>query len=122
MDYDLLGPGNIAEIAGLVVPMIYIAGGISAFAQVLFAIALAAEVYTTAVGALYGFVSRITNIEKSPTTGRAVVIGSAVAALLASQLGFSNLEKYLYPLVGYGGIVLLIGLLYTRFRIDTGKV
>ena len=108
--------GNISNIKDLEVPMIFIAGGISPAAQIIYAIVLAAEVYTTAVGSLYGFVSRITDIEKSPKKGRIVVIGGIIAALLASQFGFSNLVKYLYPLVGYGGIILLITLIYSRFK------
>lgn len=108
--------GNIAEITKLEVPMIYVVGGISYSAQIVYAIVLTAEVYTTAVGSLYGFVSRIIDIQKSPTKGKIIVIGSAIAALLASQFGFSNLVKYLYPLVGYGGIVLLISLVYIKFK------
>jgi len=112
--------GNIAEIAGLEIPMIYIAGLISSSVQIGYAIVLTAEVYTTAVGSLYGFVSRLTDMKKSPIKGRMVVIGSTIAALLASQFGFSNLVKYLYPLVGYGGIILLISLLYIKFK-DRGS-
>jgi len=107
--------GNLGDVSKLEVPMIYIAGGISPLAQIIFAIVLTAEVYTTAVGSLYGFASRITDIRKSSTKGRVIVIGSTIAALFASQIGFSNLVINLYPLVGYGGIVLLISLIYSRF-------
>lgn len=107
--------GNIQDIEKLEVPMIYIAGGVSSVAQIVYGIVLIAEVYTTAVGSLYGFISRITDIQKTPTKGKVIVIGATIAALAASQFGFSNLVKYLYPLVGYGGIVLLISLLYSRF-------
>jgi uncharacterized membrane protein YkvI len=95
--------------------MIYIAGSISSTARVLFSIVLIAEVYTTAVGALYGFVSRITNIETSPRKGAVIVVTATIGAMLASQFGFSNLVKYLYPLVGYGGVVLLASLIYASY-------
>lgn len=108
--------GNILDVANLEVPMIYIAGAISPVIQMIYAIVLIAEVYTTAVGSLYGFVSRITNVEKSSAKGRVIIIVSTIVAMLASQLGFSNLVKYLYPLVGYGGIVLLASLLYIKFK------
>lgn len=107
--------GYVDEIAGLEVPMIFIAGGITSIIQIVYAIVLTAEVYTTAVGSLYGFVSRITSLNKSTTKDRIIVIASTIAALVASQFGFSNLVKYLYPLVGYGGIVLLLTLLYSRY-------
>ena len=107
--------GNTQHIANLEVPMIFVAGKISYTAQITYAVVLTAEVYTTAVGSLYGFISRITDIKRNPSKGRIIVAVSTLAALLASQFGFSNLVKYLYPVVGYGGIVLLISLIYTRF-------
>lgn len=108
--------GNIANVSGVEVPMIYLAGLVSPFAQIVYAVVLAAEVYTTAVGSLYGFTARFTDIQKSPANGRFVVILVTVTAFWASQLGFSNLVKYLYPLVGYGGIILLILLLHSKIR------
>jgi uncharacterized membrane protein YkvI len=107
---------NITDIARLEVPMIYIAGSISSVLQIAYSIILIAEVYTTAVASLYGFVSRIIDIEKPSTKVKAIVIGSMITAVLASQFGFTNLVKYLYPLVGYGGIVLLGSLIYIKFK------
>lgn len=106
---------DITNISGIQVPMIYIAGNISTFAQVIYTIVLIAEIYTTAVGSLYGFVSRVTDKKKS-RKWKLIIIGVSIAAFLASQLGFSNLVKYLYPLVGYGGIILLFSLLYIRIK------
>ncbi len=108
--------GNVSDIAGLEVPMIYIAGKISFAVQIIYALILIAEVYTTAVGSLYGFVSRITVIRKVSKYKKALIIGTAAVALLASQFGFSNLVKFLYPLVGYGGIVLLGSLIYVQVK------
>ncbi len=111
--------GSISEIANLEVPMIYVAGRISYPVQLAYAVVLIAEIYTTAVGSLYGFASRITDIQKFSLNSIIIVAVSTIAALLASQFGFSNLVKYLYPLVGYGGIVLLICFIHTRFN---GKI
>lgn len=112
--------GHIESIQKLEVPMLFIAGGISSIIQIIYAVILIAEVYTTAVGSLYGFTSRITDISKNPRKGRIIVIAATLIALVASQFGFSNLVKYLYPVVGYGGIVLLICLIYVKIR-DRGK-
>jgi uncharacterized membrane protein YkvI len=76
---------------------------------------LIAEIYTTAVGSLYGFATRMTEFSKLHNKNRPIIILSSLAALLLSQLGFSNIVKYLYPLVGYGGIILLIRLVYIEF-------
>ena len=107
---------NIASIKDLEVPMTYLAENISHLVQIIFSIVLIAEVYTTAVGSLYGFTARLLDADKSPLKTRIMVIATVIAALIASRIGFSNLVRYLYPLVGYGGIVLLISLLYSNVK------
>jgi uncharacterized membrane protein YkvI len=107
---------NYSEVTHLEVPMIYIAGRISPVVRLIYAVILICEIYTTAVGSLYGFVSRVEGIKKVRVGEKSIILVSTSAALLASQLGFSNLVRYLYPLVGYGGTVLLMGLLYVKFR------
>lgn len=107
---------NIVEIGSLEVPMLYLAGRLSIVTQIIYAIVLIAEVYTTAVGSLYGFVSRLTEGQTSSTKRKKVILIASIASLLASQLGFSNLVKILYPLVGYAGILLLISLVYRRLK------
>lgn len=107
--------GNIPEIETLEVPMIYISGKISYSMQFYYSIILIAEIYTTAIGSLYGFVSRITSFQNNSINSRLVVLIVTITALLASQFGFSNIVKYFYPLVGYCGIVLLMCLIYSKF-------
>ncbi len=109
---------NIDEFSILEVPMIAVAGRISPTIQTLYALVLIAEIYTTSVGALYGFASRIINIQKNPLKGKLVIIIATISALLASQFGFSNIVKYLYPAVGYGGIIFLICLVVNKLKPD----
>lgn len=114
--------GNISSVSKLEVPMIYIAGNIAPIVQIIYAVVLIAEVYTTAVGSLNGFIWRIVNLKESPKKGKVLVIGTTIAAFFASQFGFSNLVKYLYPLVGYGGIVMLISLIYTKYIVKKSGI
>ena len=107
---------NYAAVSRLEVPMIYAAGRISPLVQILFALVLIAEVYTTAVSSLYGFATRLVDVEKSSASTKRFILVTTAAALLASQFGFSNLVKYLYPLVGYAGLVLLVCLLVSKIR------
>ncbi len=104
------------QAALLEVPMMQIAGMISPLLQYWFALVLIAEVYTTAVSALYGFATRFVDLEKPGRTGKLLVLAMTLLALLASQFGFSNLVKVLYPLIGYAGLILLSGLILTRLR------
>lgn len=107
---------NYTQIFTLEVPMIYIAGGISPFIQIIYAVILLAEVYTTAVSSLFGFATRITNVEKKSAKTKFIVFGSTFAAILASQFGFANLVSYLYPIEGYAGLTLLLILVYSRVK------
>ncbi|WP_407271773.1 hypothetical protein [Radiobacillus sp. PE A8.2] len=99
---------SIIESSQVEVPMITIAEQISPVIQLIFAVVLFAEVYTTAVGNLFGFGSRLNFIKKKKT----VVIISTLLAFAVSQIGFSAMVEYLYPAVGYGGMLLLIGIIY----------
>ena len=111
--------GRASEITGLEIPMLHIAGCLSPKAQLIFTIILIAEIYTTAVGCLYGFASRLSAV-KTIRINTLIVLSTA-AALLASQLGFTNLVRYYYPIEGYGGMVLLASLLYARFGRKAGR-
>jgi uncharacterized membrane protein YkvI len=108
--------GNLVNVRDLEVPMAYIAGNISYLMQIIFAFILVAEVYTTAVGSLYGFSARLFDTEKNPLKGKIMIIMTSIGAFAASLAGFSNLVRYVYPLVGYGGILLLISLLYSHIK------
>ena len=119
---DLALAAYAPQIAGLEVPMAYVAGRISPAVQLIYALILISEIYTTAVGSLYGFAARLNSNQKIPLKENSFLIVTTAVALLASQLGFSNLVKYLYPVVGYGGIALLTGLIITEFRRKTERV
>ncbi len=103
---------NIADVYAMQVPMIEIANKLSVVIRVVFAVVLFAEVYTTAVGNLYGFVQRLS--VKLPKIY--FIIGATLLAFMAGQLGFSNMVKYLYPVVGYGGIFFFVGVVWTWLR------
>ena len=108
--------GYMTNIGNLEVPMLYIAGSISPMLQVIYAVVLIAEIYTTAVSSLYGFTSRIIDMQNKPVKGRYIVTGSTVVALLSSRLGFSNLVMYLYPLIGYCGMFILTALVIRTLK------
>jgi len=105
---------NLPGAAGFDIPMVYIAGQISPLVRFFYSIVLFAEIYTTAVGCLYGFVARITDPEGARV--RVIAVGAALAAFMASRLGFTSLVKFLYPAVGYAGLLLLGGLTYGLIR------
>lgn len=103
--------GSNTTVLHVEIPMIYVAGSLSASVQMIYFFALIAGIYTTAVGSLYGFVARISEKE---SISKFLVISLALLSLLASQMGFSTLVKYLYPFIGYSGIAFLICLLFLK--------
>lgn len=107
---------TLPQSANYDIPMIYIAGQISPVVQRVYSFILFAEIYTTAVGSLFGFVVRLVSPRKKGTS-RLVAIISSIAALVASQIGFTNLVRVLYPMVGYAGLLMLGGLLYRKFNV-----
>lgn len=105
---------NISGLYGVEIPMLTIAARISPWMQTLYAIVLVAEIYTTAVADLYGFTARL--VKASSPRFKLITVLIAVLALLFSQFGFVTLVRYLYPLVGYAGVIFLACLVFTRFR------
>lgn len=105
---------NITSIMNIEVPMAYIAGQISHFIQMVYVFVLLAEVYTTAVGSLFGFTARLEGIKY--VNPKVLIIFVTLMAFISSQFGFSTLVKYLYPIIGYGGIFLLVSLLYSKLK------
>ena len=99
---------NISVAGVKELPMIEAAGRISGPLRLAFAVVLFAEVYTTAVGNLYSLSQRI-----SLRMPKKLLIAVATClALLAGQLGFSNMVRFLYPAVGYGGMAFIAGVVY----------
>ncbi len=101
---------TLPQSARLQVPMIYIAGRFPVLVQVGYSVVLLLEIYTTAVGNLYGFVARIARPRGAAF--RWLVMATSLVALLAGRLGFSRIVRTLYPAVGYAGLLLLLALTY----------
>ncbi|MCT2534953.1 hypothetical protein NC661_17535 [Aquibacillus koreensis] len=95
------------------VPMLSVSSYISPWLQLIFTFVLFAQIYTTAVSNLFGFVSRFHFVKSSYRKG--LVLLTALVALLIGQLGFSTIIHHIYPIVGYGGAILLVGLLSSWF-------
>ncbi|QGG46643.1 YkvI family membrane protein [Heliorestis convoluta] len=98
------------------VPMAFIAAQFTPFVQIAYSIILLLQIFTTAVGSLFGFASRLTS-QESPSF-RWILLGTVAGAFVAGQFGFTNLIRILYPAVGYAGLLMLAGLLlgYGRER------
>lgn len=96
---------RLADVAGWQVPMLELARERSPAAASLYALVLWAEVYTTAVGGLFGVAARLA--DPARPAYRATVLLLTLAALALSRFGFARLVATVYPLVGYVGLITL---------------
>jgi uncharacterized membrane protein YkvI len=96
---------HITENGAKQLPMAAAAAGISGVVGAVFVAVLLAAVYTTAVGNLFALSQRMT----LALPKKLFIVLAACLALLAGQFGFSNLVRFLYPAVGYGGMAFFAG-------------
>ncbi|SNX55049.1 hypothetical protein [Thermoanaerobacterium sp. RBIITD] len=101
---------NMPQVSQYQIPMLYIAGRFSNTLKLVYSFILIAEIYTTAVGNLYGFAARLTVTKNLKYKIYTIIAGGV--ALVLSRFGFSKLVHYMYPLAGYAGIIMLFGLTY----------
>ncbi len=99
---------QIFDAGAMEVPMLGIAQGISPVIKPLFAIVMLFMVYSTAVSNLFALTQRIS----ARLPKKLMVALSGCLAFFISQLGFSNMVRFLYPVAGYGGMVFVAGILY----------
>ncbi|OCA87114.1 hypothetical protein A8F95_07530 [Bacillus wudalianchiensis] len=95
-------------------PIVHIANEISPITGYFMSFVLLAMIYNTSVGMIYAFAARIV-----PASGKSftpTVIVSTLVAFLASFVGFVKLVGTLYPIVGYLGLILIIGVIVAWFK------
>lgn len=105
----------LPEVSNAEVPLLYIAQSYTPAFQVLYAVVLWGEIYTTAIGSLYGFASRLALLRRRWDYPLLVLLTAAIAAWF-SQAGFSRLVVTLYPLFGYASLLFLAALFFTTVR------
>ena len=91
------------------IPVLYLAGGLPGWIRTAVAAVLWTEIFTTAVGSLYGLASRLAPPDSGPY--RLAVVGAAAAATTVAGAGFAQLVRVLYPLMGWLGLGLMAWLL-----------
>ncbi|MGI6317847.1 MAG: hypothetical protein GX263_03065 [Firmicutes bacterium] len=98
------------EITGFEIPMLVSAGKISPAIRLFYTFVLIAEIYTTAISSLYGFVSRVVPGDSRWFKPFTIIV--ATCSFLAGQLGFSQIVATVYPVVGIAGFVFIAALLW----------
>jgi len=98
------------EVADHEVPMLILAGFHGVFVKWFLGLMIWVAMLTTAIGNVHGLASRL-----SPAGGKQYVVRGTLVCLLAllpAAVSFSVLVRFLYPLFGYVGLLLLVSLLF----------
>jgi uncharacterized membrane protein YkvI len=88
------------------VPMALVIKDIGWLIIFLFVVVVYGEVFTTLIGNVFGIARQIHNVIQVPEKWTILMI--LLTSFVISQVGFSTLVEYLYPLFGYMGLLLLI--------------
>lgn len=96
------------------IPMLIVAGKVSPVVRLIYTLVLVAEVYTTAISSLYGFVSRLVSID-GPWFKPFTII-TVTGAFFGGQMGFSQIVATVYPAMGLAGFIFIAALVYKSVK------
>jgi len=86
-------------------PLVYIAGSLKNIYKYLYGLVILSSIFTTAISAGYGFLNNVTKNKKMYSYLNLFICFSSI---FVSNIGFSNLINYLYPVFGVLGVVQMI--------------
>jgi uncharacterized membrane protein YkvI len=108
---------NIQVVGNAPLPMVELANSISPMFGSLYSIILFLGLYSTAITCFYGIYTRF---NKSPVGrklgNKAIILLISSISYVASMLGFTKLIGYIYPIIGYCGIILMLMVLIIFFE------
>lgn len=96
---------TIEKPENIEMPLVYIAGNLRDIYKYLYGVVILSSIFTTAISAGYGFLN---NVAKNKKTYSYLNLFICASSILVSNIGFSNLINYLYPIFGVLGIVQMI--------------
>lgn len=106
---------KIDDVKDVGLPLLKIIQDISPTLGILMTFVLFGMIYNTGVAMYYAFVARFTVMQTKRSYIFAVVTG--IIGFLISFAGFTSLVAYLYPLIGYLGLLLIAILIISPFKI-----
>ncbi|WP_162983005.1 hypothetical protein [Helicobacter sp. L8] len=97
---------HISQVGSTKLPMVILANQVHAGFGVFYVVVLFMGLYSTALTCFYGSVARLSKVLKR-RVGLWVIFAVAIGGFFASLLGFKDLVGMIYPLLGYGGILIM---------------
>jgi uncharacterized membrane protein YkvI len=106
---------DIGEVYDKQIPSLALIAGTVPLMASVFAIMLLASIYTTAVPMLWTACNRIATDESSRRYKLSAIV-LVIIACFGGQLHFGTMVGAVYPATGYMGLILLVGMVYTKTR------
>lgn len=99
---------NIQEAAGFAFPLLAVFSSMHPIVGLFVSLVIYAMIYNTAIGMFYALGRRLANDDESRFRILFVVV--TLLGFVVSFAGFTDLIGWVYPLIGYIGIIMLIAL------------
>ncbi len=103
------GLAHLPDVALYQIPMLHLAGSLEPALRLGSGLLIWLAILTTAIANAHGFASRLGSAGR--VQYRLYGMGACLLALPLACFSFTGLVRFLYPLFGYAGLVLLIALL-----------
>lgn len=103
--FFLLLNANIKEIENQEMPIVYIISNYFNKYKKIYAFIVLASIFTTAISVGIGFLQ---NISKNSKSYPQLVLFMCITSLLMSNIGFSKLLNFIYPIFGYIGVLQIV--------------
>lgn len=101
---------NATALAGLDIPVLYLARSISYILGAVFSVMLVLGIFSSCSVMMWSVCSRFTFKKKG--INRMCAVGVAVFAYFVSLLSFSGLVSAVYPIIGYIGLFFIASVIY----------
>lgn len=105
---------TIPNMTAYSIPMAEVIKQIGTVLHILFVIVIYGEIYTTLIGNVYGISRKLSG---SSTPKKSIIISILLICYFVSLVGFDSLIKFLYPLFGYMGCVVLLSLMAKKMPV-----
>ena len=109
--FFLLLNANIKEIENQEMPIVYIISNYFNKYKKIYAFIVLASIFTTAISVGIGFLQ---NISKNSNSYPQFVLFMCITSLLMSNIGFSKLLNFIYPVFGYIGILQIVIIFFIK--------
>lgn len=110
---------NIDLVHDKNIPTLFLASQINPFLAFSFSIILLIAIYTTAVGMLWTVAIQLSkgNVKRY----RIITVTLTIVGFFGGLLPFATIIDLVYPIVGYIGLILMVGMVYRQF-INKGNI